>query len=172
MDAESIRSFLTEDHARLDTLLERAAAEGISGRIDRAAYDEFRRGLLKHIGMEEKILLPAIAQIRGGAPLDTAARLRLDHGALASLLVPTPTPKILAAIRAILTAHNRLEEQAEVGVYAICEQIAGSDAAAGIVAALRAAPEVPVASHVDGDKVMAAARRSLSRAGYDETMLD
>jgi hypothetical protein len=34
-------------------------------RIDAAAYAEFRTGLLNHIGMEEKILLPAAPQARG-----------------------------------------------------------------------------------------------------------
>jgi hypothetical protein len=41
--------------------------------------------------MEEKVLLPAAQKARGGEPLQIAAKLRLDHGALAALLVPTPT---------------------------------------------------------------------------------
>ena len=82
--------FLADDHARLDALLQRAIAS--PGEIDRAAYAEFRAGLLKHISMEEKILLPAAQRTRGGEPLPFAAKLRLDHGALATLLVPTPTP--------------------------------------------------------------------------------
>lgn len=39
-----------------------------------------------------------------------AAKLRLDHGALAALLVPTPTPAIIVAIHTVLAAHNSLEE--------------------------------------------------------------
>lgn len=54
--------YLTEDHAGLDTLLRRGAS-------DSAAYDEFRRRLLRHIGMEEKVLLPAAQRIRGGERL-------------------------------------------------------------------------------------------------------
>jgi len=167
-DTTTIRRFLADDHARLDALLACAVARPEA--IDRAAYGEFRRGLLKHIAMEEKILLPAAQRLRGGEPLELAARLRLDHGALAALLVPTPTHSILRALRAILEGHNRLEENAG-GVYEICERLAG-DAAGELLAQLRAAPEVPAAAHVDSPRVMAAARRALARAGYSETLLD
>jgi hypothetical protein len=51
-----VASFLAGDHVRLDALLRRATAPRA---IDEAAYAEFRAGLLRHIGMEEKILLPA-----------------------------------------------------------------------------------------------------------------
>ena len=100
--------FLAEDHARLDGLLQGSMTE--TGTINRAAYAEFRVGLLTHISMEERILLPAVQRMRGGEPLAKAAKLRLDHGALAALLVPTPTPAIIAALRAILGAHNMIEE--------------------------------------------------------------
>jgi len=154
--------FLADDHARLDGLLQRAVAN--PARIDATAYAEFRAGLLKHIGMEEKILLPAAQAVRGGEPLPVAARLRLDHGAIAALLVPLPTSKIVAALRAILTAHNAVEE-GSCGLYDTCERLAGSEIGAW-VARLRNAPEVPVAPHNDGPRVLPAARRALERAGY------
>ena len=157
-----VARLLADDHSRLDALLARATAH--PGRIDTTAYAEFRSGLLKHIGMEEKILLPAAQRARGGEPLAIAAKLRLDHGALAALLVPTPTPVIIAAIRRILTPHNALEEGAG-GVYEVCEQLAGVEADA-LLGRLRAAPEVPVHSHVDGERIMDATRRALQRAGY------
>jgi hypothetical protein len=103
-----LTTFLASDHARLDGLLQRAMTAG--GAVDRAAYAEFRAGLLRHISLEEKILLPAAQRWQGGDPLPLAARLRLDHGALAALLVPTPTPAIIAALRTVLAAHNALEE--------------------------------------------------------------
>ena len=84
--------FLAEDHMRLDGLLQRAVTD--AGAINHAAYAAFRAGLLRHIGMEEKILLPAAQRWHGGTPLPLAAKLRLDLGALAALLVPTPTPAI------------------------------------------------------------------------------
>jgi hypothetical protein len=68
----AIYRMLAADHARLDRLLDRATAA--TGRIDPASYDGFRRGLLKHIAMEEKILLPAAQRLNGGEPLAIAAR--------------------------------------------------------------------------------------------------
>jgi hypothetical protein len=162
--------FLADDHDRLDALLARAKADPEA--VDRAAYAEFRKGLLRHIGMEEKILLPAAQRGHGGEPLPVAARLRLDHGALASLLVPSPTAKIVAAIRHILGPHNEIEEQPG-GVYETCERLAGAGAEGEeLLARLRAAPEVPVHDHVDGERVMAAARRAVERAGYGPLELD
>ena len=133
--------FLAGDHVRLDGLLRRAMTEASA--IDRAAYAEFRAGLLTHISVEEKILLPAAQRWQGGDPLPVAAKLRLDHGALAALLVPTPMPGIIAALRTVLAAHNALEE-GPGGVYERCEQLAGGEADA-LLAQLQAAPEVPVA---------------------------
>ena len=102
--AGKIHAYLADDHRRLDGLLDRVFSD--SETIDAAAYGQFRTGLLKHIAMEEKIILPAAQKRRGGAALPVAAKLRLDHGALTSLLVPTPTASVVAAIRAILKLHN------------------------------------------------------------------
>lgn len=154
---------LADDHARLEHLLDRATA--VPGAVGAGDYAAFRKGLLRHIGMEEKILLPAAQRARGGDPLPAAARLRLDHGALAALLVPTPTPAIVAALRAILVDHNAIEEGPE-GVYGACERLVGA-AVDPLLAALRAADGVPVAPHVDGPQIMAATRRALARAGYE-----
>jgi Hemerythrin HHE cation binding domain len=154
---------LAHDHARLDGLLQRAAAD--AGAINYDAYAAFRAGLLTHISMEEKILLPAAQRWQGGDPLPLAAKLRLDHGALAALLVPTPTPAIIAALWVILTAHNALEE-GPGGLYETCEQLAGAEAGE-LLAQLQAAPEVPVAPYSDGPHVMQVVCRALTRAGYD-----
>jgi hemerythrin HHE cation binding domain-containing protein len=165
--AGQIYRFLAGDHARLDGLFERATTE--AGAIDRTAYAAFRAGLLKHIGMEEKILLPAAQRVRGGEPLGLAAKVRLDHGALAALLAPTPTPAIVAALRTILGAHNALEEGSG-GLYECCERLVGAEAEA-LLARLHAAPEVPAAPHADGPHVMDVVRRALVRAGYDAALL-
>lgn len=90
--------FLSDDHRRLDALLDRAMA--VPGRIDLVAFGEFRGGILRHIGMEEKVLIPAARRARGGEALPIAAKLRVDHGAIAAMLVPTPTPAIVADVRA------------------------------------------------------------------------
>src|SRR5690349_19779443 len=113
-----IEVFLTEDHARLDALL--TSAERDDGSMDDDAYSEFRRGLLRHIGMEEKVLLPFARAERGGEPLAVAAALRADHGAIAKLLVRSPAPDVVRAIRAALAEHNPLEEGPD-GLYATCD---------------------------------------------------
>jgi hypothetical protein len=154
---------LAGDHSRLDRLLQRALTA--AGAVDRAASAEFRAGLLRHISLEETILLPAAQRWQGGDPLPMAAMLRRDHGAFAALLVPTPTPAILAAIRTVLVVHNALEE-GPGGVYEMCEQLAGAEADA-LLAQLQAAPAVPVAPYADGPQVMSVVRRALARAGYD-----
>jgi hypothetical protein len=162
-----IHRLLGDDHRRLDTLLERAMPD--PQRIDGAAYATFRAGLLKHIGMEEKVLLPAAQQLRGGEPVPVAGTLRLQHGAIAALLVPTPTPDVIATLRVVLSAHNALEEDPG-GLYETCDSLAGNEIDA-ILVRLLAAPEVPVAPHVDGPNVLGAARRALMRAGFDVEVL-
>ena len=154
--------FLVGDHARLDGLLRRAMTA--ASPIDLAAYAAFRAGLLRHISLEETILLPAAQRWQGGDPLPLAATLRRDHGALAALLVPTPTPAIIAALRTILAAHNALEE-GPGGVYERCEDLAGTEADARL-AQLQAAPDVLVAPYADGPQVMRVVHRTLARAGY------
>jgi hypothetical protein len=146
----------------LDDLLQRAIGEGDA--VDRTRYDEFRAGLLRHIGMEEKILLPAAQRLQGGAPLAMAAKLKLDHAALACLLMPNPTTPVLETIRAILADHNRLEEGRE-GLYATCDRLAASEADS-LVGKLEAAPGLTVMPHSDSPAVMQTLHRSLERAGY------
>jgi hypothetical protein len=97
-----------KDHGRLEGLLQSAVIQ--AGSVDQGAYDQFRAGLLRHIGMEKKILLPTAQRIRGGEPRPIASKLRLDHGTIASLLMPPPSVSIIATIRAVLKVHNTIEE--------------------------------------------------------------
>lgn len=160
-----IQLFMAGAHARLDALLEEAEA---AGQVNFEAYQEFRRGLLKHISMEEKILYPA-AQRKMGEPLALAARLRLDHGALAALAALAPSVAIIAAIRSVLAAHNPLEEGSD-GAYAVSDRVLAGDLE-GLLTQLRNAPEVRTAECVSGASVLAATRRILVRAGYSGDLL-
>jgi Hemerythrin HHE cation binding domain len=160
--AGPISQFLSQDHMRLEALLNQATAD--PKRVDLASYTQFRAGLLKHIGMEEKILLPAAQRLRDGVALPVAEKLRLDHGALAALLVPTPTRALIETIRTVLRAHNPLEEGPQ-GAYEMCEQVAG-DTAEELLRQLHEAPAVKVAPHSDAPHVIEALRRALSRAGH------
>jgi hypothetical protein len=137
-----IEQFMAEDHVRLDRLL--ASCEGGDGSIDAERYEAFRAGLLRHIAMEEKVLLPYARARRGGEALRMAAALREDHGEIAKLLTSRPSPALLSALRVVLGRHDALEEGVE-GLYAL----AGDDAPA-VVQRLRTQPPVPLAKYYDG----------------------
>ena len=158
-----IYQMLVEDHRRMEDLL--ALAETDAGACGAGAYEEFRSGLLRHIGMEENILIPSAHRARGGERLPIADRIRLDHGALAALLVPPPTPEIIACIKAILSGHNPLEEGKD-GLYETCERLAG-DEHDSLLEKLRAYPCPRLKPHVSGPGVLEATRRALARAGYE-----
>ena len=144
-----IEAFMTEDHNRLDRLLE-ASDEG--GVIDEASYAEMRRGLLRHIALEEKILLLDARARREGVPLPLAAQLRREHGQIAHALVAPPSLSGCIGLRLLLAAHNPLEEGVS-GLYATCDRLAGHEAD-GVVAKLRAYPEVPVAPYYAGPRLV------------------
>jgi hypothetical protein len=150
-----LAKLLHDDHRRLEALLDRAET-------DANAYREFREGLLRHIAMEEKVLLPAAKRLRGGDALPIADQLRLDHSAIAALLVPTPTSAILQQLRTILKLHNPLEE-GEIGLYAECERLAHDEIDA-LLERVRAVPPVKVAKHFDGPRAFAAIEDLVSAA--------
>ncbi len=56
-------ALMAGEHAQLDKLLDKAASDG--GAIDSEAYQDFRERLLKHIRIEERILLPMAERKRG-----------------------------------------------------------------------------------------------------------
>ena len=84
---------------------------------------------------------------------------------MTALLVPSPTASIVAAIRAILKAHNPLEEDPG-GMYDQYEALAGAEGER-ILRELKNYREVKVLPHVDNLFVMEIARRALARASYD-----
>ena len=152
-----IHDFLALDHARLDALLDRATRAEVA--FDAAAFEEFRAGILRHIGMEEKVLLPAARRANGGAPLFAAKRLRIDHSAIAMLLVPTPSREIAKEIRSILATHNPIEEGPE-GVYEACDRLPVGEVER-VLEQMRAFPPVKLAPHFDGPGVCRRAEDAL-----------
>ena len=62
-----IYHFFTNDHRRIDDLLDKATENGKNLQME--YYHQFRIGLLKHIKMEEKILFPAAQKANGNVPL-------------------------------------------------------------------------------------------------------
>jgi hypothetical protein len=155
--------YLSDDHDRLDALLQQAVEK--RGVIQMEPYAEFRKGLLRHISIEEKILLPTIVRLQNGRQAAIAERLRRDHGALAALLVPPPSASIVATIRSVLKVHNALEEQ-EGGLYRLLDQLVGLDTGK-LLEQLKAAPDVPVLPHDERPSILEATRRAVARAGYE-----
>ncbi len=145
-----LHRFFADDHRRLDSLLRKAVAG--EGPLDRAAYEAFRGGLLRHIGMEEKVLFTAARAARAGEPLAIAARLRVDHGAIAAILVPTPTREIVARLLSVLGPHNRREEEPG-GTYDACDAALGPVSAARLVEELERFPEPPLKPCNDAPEV-------------------
>jgi hypothetical protein len=161
-------ALMASEHRALDDLL--AQAEGQDGVASRGFYERFREMLLRHIRVEEKILLPMAVRRRSGVALPLAARLRLDHGALAALMMLPPAAYTFRAVRAVLNAHNPLEENPG-GVYQQCEDLAGVEADR-LLEQVIATPRVPVSPWADSPKVVDAAKRILARASYDPALLD
>lgn len=160
MVSQSIVSYLVADHARLHTLLNRAMEKP---ELDREAFADFRRGLLRHIAIEEKLLLPAVREARGGTPLDRAHELRIDHAALTSLLVPTPDLALCHEILWLLTKHDAKEEGAG-GIYEECEHCLNDGDLVRLAEQAVAFPEVRVARHFDGPNVQRTAEGALASA--------
>jgi hemerythrin-like domain-containing protein len=155
-----ICQYLIADHARLHELLTRARS---GSQLDHAAFAAFRAGLLRHIGIEEKILFPAVREALGGVSLQSALELRVEHGAIASLLVPTPDLELARELAALLAAHDATEDEPE-GVYEQCETILGETRSRALTERARNAPEVPVAAHYDGPTVHRTAASALNAA--------
>lgn len=157
-----LHQLFSQDHDRLDALLQRAIAG--EGPIDLEPFGRFRAGLLRHIGMEEKLLLPAARYARGGKPLEAAEQLRVEHGAIAALLVPTPTRALVALLVSLLAPHNRSEEDPG-GVYDTCDDALGAAGAAWLIEELRSFPEPPLKPYADGPEVFRHIEVNFARAG-------
>lgn len=156
--AAELHEFLSRDHSRLDALLSECMRPG--GDIDPEPYAEFRRGLLRHIAIEEKVLFPEIRKRQGENAL--VRQLHRDHAALAALLVPPPSSAELSRIAAILKVHNELEE-ASGGLYEVIEDLTGDELTA-LMSRVHAIPPVAVVPHADTPLVRSTIEQLLREA--------
>jgi hypothetical protein len=152
----TLAEYLTADHARLEALLE-------SSLEDPHSYTEFRRGLLKHIAIEEKILFPILKEITEYR--ERLVTLRAQHGALGALLVPRLTTGILQAIIDILEVHDALEE-GTAGIYSHAERLALNSGKDLLPLAL-AITDVPLSPAIDKLEDIAPVARAVARAGFE-----
>ena len=153
-----IRDWLEVDHRAIGALLDLSDADDS---FDGEAFEKLRGRLLRHIGIEEKVLLRAVHETTGH-PISRARQIRVEHGAIAALLVPTPDRALVSELRALLQGHDALEE-GDGGVYSECDHILGPRADE-LVAMADAFPIVPLARHFDGKNVPKTAKEALAGA--------
>jgi len=158
-----IYRFFTNDHRLMDELLDKATANPDELQMDH--YHQFRAGLLKHIKMEEKILFPAAQKANGNIPLPPAVKLRLDHGALISLMVVPPSAQVIKVLRFVLDKHDLLEEEPG-GMYDVCGKLTEGKTNQ-LLQELEKVAEVPVHPFNEAGYASDVARRTLLRAGFD-----
>lgn len=163
----AISEYLAHDHDRLDGYLLQALSA--DGTINTEAYHLFRQGLMRHIGIEEKILIPALLSGPHTEIRPAIDRIRLDHSAVVALLVPAPSAVIITALRTILTGHNALEEE-NGGIYERGD-LYDPEELRGIAQKMKEFPEVRSLPNNADPKILEATRRALQRAGYDELAL-
>lgn len=158
-----IHHFFEKDHLQIEELLNKALEQ--PNEIDMKYYLQFRTRLLKHIKMEENILFPAAKKIDPELIQKVTPRYRLDHGAITALLVPPPTLSLIKVLRYILEKHNIAEEE-QGGLYETCETLTHGQTQE-LLTTLLETKEVPVRPPNPAPIAMEAAKRALTRAGYN-----
>lgn len=158
-----LHQFFTEDHERIEGLLEQAITD--PDQIDLERYRKFRIGLLTHIKMEENILFPAAKKANGGKPLPNFQRFRMEHGAITTLMAVHPNREVIKVIRHILDRHDLAEEEPG-GMYDVCENLTKAYTEE-LLEELKNIPPTPVHPPKKEDYVLEAAKRVVKRAGYD-----
>lgn len=149
--------YLARDHAQLDESLHQAIKNGI---LDSMHFQTFRARLLRHIAIEEKILFPSVPEIAR-----KNRRLKVEHAALASLLVPHPDAALAVEIESLLKAHNGAEEGPE-GVYALFERALGKERSNALGERARTYAAVKMASYSDNPRAHRTAAAALAAAQH------
>lgn len=158
-----IYNFFTNDHRRVEYILLQSIAD--IENIDLDLYEEFRVGLMTHIKMEEKVLFLAAQEANNGEPLPIAAQLRLEHGAITTLLSVPPTPSLIKVLTYILAKHDIREEEPD-GMYDACEALTAPQTE-GLLERLRKVTDVPTRPLNPLPMVFETAKRTVDRAGYN-----
>ena len=115
-----IYEFMSGDHRRLDALLAEAKNLCGSGDAGGAAskFEDFRHGLLRHIGWEEGILFGMVyeeLEDRDVLIIDELklqhARIREDLESIGEAPCDKASEPLIADLVAVLDAHDRMEEE-------------------------------------------------------------
>ena len=86
--AGPITDFLVKDHGRLEGLLQAAVAQ--VGSVDQGAYDQFRAGLLRHIGWRKRFSCPPLSGCEAGShfPLQPSSGWTMEPSRHCSCRLP------------------------------------------------------------------------------------
>jgi hypothetical protein len=162
----SASNILAAQHRRIEQLFLTATAD--PGSVDASMYDEFRSILLRHIAIEENIVLPLLRKhLRGGFPMEL--QLRIEHDALAALCVLSPGPEVLYSMHALLIRHDRLEE-AHGTLYDLFDDCARREPES-IVEQIATFRYSATPRYINNPLTLEYARRAIARAGYDQNDL-
>jgi hypothetical protein len=155
-----LRAWLARDHEEIIALsLDARAPDG----IDTEAYERFRERLLRHIGIEERLLFPMVEHADAGPLVTAIDELRIDHAALVSLLVPTPDPVLAQEIAGLLELHDELEDRSG-GIYDQCMALLDDDTADAILFEACECLPVQTAKYFDGPGTVRTAAAALEKA--------
>jgi hypothetical protein len=119
--------------------------------------------LLRHMGIEERLLFPLIEDANDGQLATAINELRIDHAALASLLVPTPDHVLAQEIAGLLELHNELEERSG-GIYDQCLELLEDETAEEILFDAYESLPVHTAKYFDGPGTVRTASAALDKA--------
>ena len=155
-------AYLIADHKRLDSLLNRADADGV---VDAEIYDAFRAAQFRHIAIEETIVLPCIVGRYAGGCF-SVQQIQLEHKAIAALLALTPAGDTLPVLRALLEKHKLLEETNRT-LHDVLDERSRTDQPELLTRMQDyPTPDIPpLPGDIDVDR-MTTARDAVSRAGY------
>lgn len=155
-----LRAWLVNDHEEINALaLDARAPDG----IDDEAFERFRERLLRHMGIEERLLFPLIEDANEGQLATAINELRIDHAALTSLLVPTPDHVLVQEIAGLLELHNELEDRSG-GIYDQCLALLEDETAEAILFDAYECRPVQTAKYFDGPGTVRTAAAALEKA--------
>ncbi len=116
---ESVSRFMSDDHDRLDAILENYTKSRNNANEAKRLFSEFKVGLQRHIVWEEEILFPLFddkTELHNEGPTEM---MRTEHRRIKGVLTKmhdkistgdTDTERLETELRSVLRPHNDKEE--------------------------------------------------------------
>lgn len=137
--------------------------------VDTTGYDQFRATILRHIAIEENVVLPLLRKhLPGGFPMEL--QLRMEHDAIAALCVLPPKSTVIFSLQGLIIRHNRLEE-AHGTLYDLLDDCARREEEAEVCRQLTDFQQTVPPKYISNPLAYEYARRAVARAGYEQEVL-